>query len=259
MINAWAKRSNPKQVLKWFARLQATGQQADVVTYSTVMHAHASVGDIESAERLLQDMRSHGIEPNTITFNAMLDACAKARDTRRAERMFTEMQQSGCELSPSSFNTMINAYAKSGDLVGAERCLRDMAKAGVEANARSFSPVIDACCKAPNQLHRAEELFKEMCAAGIAPTVVTYTSLARPCAQKGDWRRVEALRDQMEKQGVKSNAFFLCGLLTAYANASPKECDKAEREFKRAVRNGVKVDDYVITALERATGQNGVK
>merc|ERR1719453_2503767 len=112
MINAWAKRSNPEQVLKWFARLQATGQQPDVVTYSTVMHAHANVGDIESAERLLQDMRSHGIEPNTITFNAMLDACAKARDTRRAERIFAEMQQSGCELSASSFNTMINAYAK---------------------------------------------------------------------------------------------------------------------------------------------------
>merc|ERR1719454_469354 len=95
-----------------------------------------------------------------------------------------------------------------------------------------------------------------MCSMKITPTIVTYTSLARPCAQKGDWRRVEALRDQMEKQGVKCNAFFLCGLLTAYANATPKECDQAEREFKRAVRDGVKVDDYVMSALERATGRN---
>jgi len=90
----------------------------------------------------------------------------------------------------------------------------------------------------------------------IAPTVVTYTSMARPYAQKGNWRRVEALRDQMEKQGVKGNSFFLCGLLSAYANACPRESGRAECEFKRAVRCGVKVDDYVITALERATGRD---
>merc|ERR1719313_2622361 len=87
----------------------------------------------------------------------------------------------------------------------------------------------------------------------ITPTIVTFTSLARPYAQKGNWKRVQALRDKM---GIKSNAFFLCGLLTAYANATPKESDQAEREFKRAVRDGVKVDDYVISALERATGRS---
>merc|ERR1719375_876404 len=150
---------------------------------------------------------------------------------------------------------MINTCAKGGDISRAEAWLREMAKSGVEPNVRPFSAVIDACCKS-FQLRRAEELFEEMCSKKITPTIVTYTSLARPYAQKGNWKRVEALRDQMEEQGVRSNAFFLCGLLTAYANASPKECDKAEREFKRVVQNGVKVDDYVITALERATGRD---
>jgi len=165
------------------------------------------------------------------------------------------MQQSGCELTPTSFNTMINTCAKGGDLCGAERWLREMDKAGVQPNVRSYSSIIDACCKT-SQVQRAEELFAEMCEMGITPTIVTYTSLARPHAKQGDWRRVEALKEQMARHGVKPNAFFLCGLLTAYANASPKESARAEREFTQTVNCGIDVDSYVVSALERAVGRD---
>merc|ERR1719478_125208 len=126
---------------------------------------------------------------------------------------------------------------------------------GVEPNVRSFSAVIDACCKG-NQVNRAEAVFVEMRAAGIAPSVVTYTALARPYAQRGNWERVEALKDLMTQHGVRMNAFFLCGLLTAYANASPKERSRAEAEFRRALWSGVQVDGYVLTALEHAMGRD---
>merc|ERR1719498_2009628 len=109
---------------------------------------------------------------------------------------------------------MINTSAKGGDLSGAERWLREMSQAGVEPNARSYSAIIDAYCKA-SKLQRAEELFAEMCELKITPTIVTYTSLARPHVKQGDWKRVETIKEQMSRHGVESNAFFLCGLLTA--------------------------------------------
>merc|ERR1719231_827995 len=114
---------------------------------------------------------------------------------------------------------------------------------------------IDAYCKA-SMVQRAEELFAEMCETGIAPTIVTYTSLARPYAKQGNWVHVESLKEQMARHGVKPNAFFLCSLLTAYANASPKEGARAERAFIQAVSCGVAVDSYVVSSLQRAVGRD---
>merc|ERR1719482_1494717 len=150
---------------------------------------------------------------------------------------------------------MINTCAKGGDLPGAEKWLREMGRAGVQPNVRSYSAIIDAYCKA-SKVQRAEELFAEMCEMSITPTVVTYTSLARPHAKQGNWRKVEVLKEQMTKRGIKPNAFFLCSLLTAYANASPRENARAEREFTDAVSCGVIVDSYVVSALQRAVGRD---
>merc|ERR1719506_3010138 len=129
-----------------------------------------------------------------------------------------------------------------------------MASSGVEMNVRSFSPVIDACCKAC-KLQRAQELFAEMRELRISPNIVIFTSMARPYAQRGDWRQVESLKRELEEEGLRVSNYFLCVLLTSYAKASPRESARAEREFRCAVG---REKATALTADWHTTRGNGI-
>lgn len=58
-----------------------TGMRPDVVSFSTVIHAYARAGDVESAEAWFLQMLTEGVEANVISYNSVMDACAKAGHT----------------------------------------------------------------------------------------------------------------------------------------------------------------------------------
>ena len=50
------------------------------IVYTTLMDGFVRVGDLESAQRMLQDMRACGLQPNTITFNILLRGICECPD-----------------------------------------------------------------------------------------------------------------------------------------------------------------------------------
>ena len=68
---------------------------------------------------------------------------------------------------------------------------------GIEANVRSYSAVIDACAKA-GQAEKAEEVYNRMLKDGVAPTIVTLTSLSKAHARLGNWQRVELIMGELQ-------------------------------------------------------------
>merc|ERR1719160_20384 len=113
---------------------------------------------------------------------------------------------------------MINAYAKVGD---------------VEA---------------------AEGVVEEMMERGHPADLVAYASVARLFSRRGDWAKCEAFADQMKREGVRMNEYFLYTLLLSYGNGQPRQCSRAERAFRDAVAAGVKANDHVQGALRRVLG-----
>ena len=50
------------------------------IVYTTLMDGFVRVGDLESAQRMLQVMRACGLQPNTITFNILLRGICECLD-----------------------------------------------------------------------------------------------------------------------------------------------------------------------------------
>merc|ERR1719171_1483632 len=116
---------------------------------------------------------------------------------------------------------------------------------GMEANVRSYSTVIDACAKA-GQDAKAEEVYRTMLKEGVAPTIVTLTSLSKAHARNGNWQRVESIMGQLHIHGLQMNEYFLCNLLSAYANAKPQpQSERAVQQLCKAVQLGLRPDEYV--------------
>merc|ERR1719373_774371 len=89
---------------------------------------------------------------------------------------------------------------------------------------------------------------------GIRPNIITYSSLARPFAHRGDWIEVETIMQQMTSEGLAVNEYFLYVLLLAYATAKPRQPERAEAAFLQACSNRVKINKHVTSVLSRAVG-----
>merc|ERR1719473_1297968 len=163
------------------------------------------------------------------------------------------MVQAGIPASNHSFSSVISACAKAGKPDKAEIWLNHMEDHGIEPDVVAFSSIIDACSKA-DDAERAERIFRRMRNRGISPNIVAYSSLARPFARRGNWTKVEELEAELQMEGLRMNEYFLYTLLDSYCCAQPRQPERAERAFRRAVESGVKMNDYVKGQLFKILG-----
>merc|ERR1719335_791540 len=124
----------------------------------------------------------------------------------------------------------------------------------MEPEVVSFSAVIDACGRA-GHTDRARRIFDRLLALGVRPTIVTYTSLARPFARRGDFEKVEQIHADALASGVTPNEYFLNVQLSAYTHALPPQPARAEAALREALGRGIKLNEFVVTSLERCVGE----
>eukprot|EP00927_Polykrikos_kofoidii_P074261 TRINITY_DN70249_c0_g1_i1.p1 TRINITY_DN70249_c0_g1~~TRINITY_DN70249_c0_g1_i1.p1 ORF type:complete len:689 (+),score=96.20 TRINITY_DN70249_c0_g1_i1:241-2307(+) len=290
MVNASAKVGNVACASSWLHRMVQSGVQLDSSNFSALLRVCNLKGDKDSAKYWLQEMRKLGICPTVMTYSSLIDACAKASDVDGAEEWMHQMQQSGIEPNIVSYCTMMHACGKTGNLARAEYWYAQMQAKGVEPNEYVYSSLIHACaqvgdveaacswlergeragvaldgvvygcvinaCGRVGDAERSMAVFQRMRAHGIDSHVVVYSALSLPFAYRGDWIEVENIRDMMVQDGIVPNDYFLYTMLLAYSRAKPREAQRAETEFRRALATGLKANPHLIKALYSAVGRN---
>ena len=71
-------------------------------------------------------------------------------------------------------------------------------------------------------------------------------------AYRGDWIKVESIRQSMVADGVVPNEYFVHAQLLAYAVAQPRQPERAEQSFRDALAGSMVGNDRVVDALARA-------
>eukprot|EP00443_Scrippsiella_acuminata_P126003 CAMPEP_0115752128 /NCGR_PEP_ID=MMETSP0272-20121206/95627_1 /TAXON_ID=71861 /ORGANISM="Scrippsiella trochoidea, Strain CCMP3099" /LENGTH=639 /DNA_ID=CAMNT_0003197359 /DNA_START=33 /DNA_END=1949 /DNA_ORIENTATION=- len=257
VIHAYSVKGNVDGAERWLKEMRAHNMETSVATYTTLIDACAKSGDIVRAEKWLAAMLEEGLEPNVVTFSAMIDACAKAGNRPQAEFWHEKMTESGVQPNAHSYSAVINACAKavsSDSAEAAERWLDRSEKAGIPSDVVMYSGVIDACGKA-GDAERALRVFHRMRAHGLKPHIQAYAALARPFSYRGDWIKVEGIAQTMAADRVATNEYFLYAQLVAYAVSRPRQQDRAEQCFRKALAEGIPANDHVVGALARAVGR----
>lgn len=85
----------------------------DLTTYTTVISALGSHGDVVGAQRIYSEIREQGLDPDMRLYNAMLEALSKGADGRTLASFFAEMRQYGFRPDVRTFSIMLkDAYAR---------------------------------------------------------------------------------------------------------------------------------------------------
>jgi len=117
----------------------------DKISFGSVIHASAKVGNVARAEAWMEEMLRRGITPNLVCFNTVLHACAHSGDVNRAMLWLQRISEAGIAPNKITYNSMIDAHAKSGDPAAAEMWLLQMVAKGFHPDQITFVTLLRAC------------------------------------------------------------------------------------------------------------------
>ncbi|CAE8605124.1 unnamed protein product, partial [Polarella glacialis] len=257
LISGSAYGKDVKLAEEFFSEAVASGLQPTLGMMNAVLKVAARSVDVPAAERWLMKIKDAGMAPDTISHNTFLDACARAGDIASAEVALQRMTRQKLEPDAMSYNALVRACSGANNAQQAESWLDRMMEA-MQPDTRVFNAALKACVDAKDFV-RLGKLYERMREEGVAQDAATFTTMALLYARRGDFDRVEDLMFEAREAGFPRLEREYSCLLSAYANARPREPKRAERVFRDMVTEGVAPNDRTSRFLGMALGRNGAR
>nr|GMD19428.1 pentatricopeptide repeat-containing protein At4g02750-like [Ipomoea batatas] len=196
LITMYAKCGNIFNAKKVFHDLE----NADVVSWNSLIAGYALNGYGKEAVKLFQDMEGKGMDPDEVTFVGVLSACNHAGLIDLGVNLFESMSKK------YPIEPLTEHYACMLDLLGRAGRLKEafelVSKMKVKVTPGIWSSLLWAC-----RMHKNAELasFFSKKLIKIEPHKTSNLVLvANMYAEVGKWNEVERVRETMiDKRGVK--------------------------------------------------------
>jgi len=157
------------------------GITPDVVTYSILIKASCSGGNLQNALLLFRQFQSKGLAFDQVAFNTLLLACSKADQIADAEDIFEEMCRLGLRPTHITASIMVKMYGKAKMVDKAIHIAEAIEKDhGLKPNLHVYTCLIQACTQ-NKQVRHSWEIFNKMVSSGVVPDAITYGTVMHGC------------------------------------------------------------------------------
>ncbi|XP_004963495.3 pentatricopeptide repeat-containing protein At2g22410, mitochondrial [Setaria italica] len=216
------------------SRLFGDMEERNLVSWNSVIMAHALHGQSEEVLHLFQQFKGTGILPDEITYIGVLSACSHGGLVSEGKHHFKEMKVVyGIEPRAEHYACMIDLLGKVGLVEEAFEVARSMP---IGADVAGWGALLNAC-----RMHSNVEIGE--CAADKLAELDPsdsgiYVLMSQIYASKSKWDQVKMLRTVMRDRGIKKNP-----------GCSSIKVDGKFHEFLAADVSHVHSED-IYTALE---------
>lgn len=158
-------------------------------------------------------------------------------------------------VSVREYNRRISACARRRDLSGSLQALAELdASPSASRNLFTYNAIINAMVMC-SQYNRADQLWDEMLAEGIEPTLVSYNTRLKSCfnGTDADVARAFALVEEMEVNGIAADRVTFNSLINSCVAAG--RVGDARKVYEQMQRKRIAPDDFTFTTLSKS-GQN---
>lgn len=136
-----------------------------VRSWTMLLDAYASQGDVPNLEKTLADMNAAEITPNTVTLWTVMKGYMKSGACLRAIQVAEEMSaEYDIEWNVGIYVMIMHAHVRRGDVESAEKTFKDMQKANCRSpKAQAYNVLIDGYAKVnPHCLHSEPTLSLQL-------------------------------------------------------------------------------------------------
>eukprot|EP00811_Abedinium_folium_P034157 NODE_7062_length_1613_cov_1.731494.p1 GENE.NODE_7062_length_1613_cov_1.731494~~NODE_7062_length_1613_cov_1.731494.p1 ORF type:complete len:469 (-),score=132.12 NODE_7062_length_1613_cov_1.731494:111-1517(-) len=187
--------------------------------YEGAMKQLAGKRQFAIALRVYDRFAEEGYKPSAVTCSCLVDFAVQVGDVERSLAFFSQLKGM---TTPSirAYMTVLRLHARTQDWPAAFATLRDMQQRGVTIDCLSVNVVL-ATGVASDRLTAVEELLAEV-EAGEHPAldVVSYNTVVKGYAQRGDVEGALQTMARMRRQGVHPNAITFNTAMDAAVRAT---------------------------------------
>ncbi|KAL8155664.1 hypothetical protein AgCh_000895 [Apium graveolens] len=161
-------------------KLFRTIEYRDVVAWNVIALGFVQKGKFEVAWNFFWDMRREGVSPDEVSFSSVLHAVASIAALEHGSLVHNQVIKTGFGYNLCTVNSLIKMYAKCGSLADAHRVFVECKG----RNVVTWTTMISAF-QQHGSAYQAIELFKNMLEEGIKPSYITFVSVLSACSHTG--------------------------------------------------------------------------
>ncbi|CAE8647091.1 unnamed protein product [Polarella glacialis] len=254
-MNAYAQKGDEKGADDAYKRMLAANIKPIWTTFTTMMNAFGSKGNIRSAEAWFHRMSATpGIDVDIVSYSCMISACANARKPSKAKEWYDKIQAAGLIPDISACCAVMKSYCIVGDVTAADEWLEYVAAQGLPIDDVMYGTAIRSCAESGN-ISKAEGYLARMDEAGIAASYFTYAQLVNVAAHAGLVAKAQQYAERV-REIADMSVIVYNALLRACRYARPMDKASAEYFFTEMVYAGIEPDITTLDELKRALGKN---
>lgn len=181
------------------------GKQTDVLIWNAMIGGLATHGFVKESFDMLTEMKIAGIVPDEITYLCMLSACAHGGLVKEAWCFFEFLDKDGLKPKTEHYACMVDVLARAGQVGEAYQFLCQMP---MQPTASMLGALLSGCIN-NRKLDLAEILGKWL--IELEPDHDgRYVGLSNVYAVIKRWEEARAMREAMERRGVKKSPGYSC-------------------------------------------------
>ncbi|KAJ4765213.1 Pentatricopeptide repeat-containing protein [Rhynchospora pubera] len=248
VLKAMCTLGDMNSALELLDEMRKLGYSPDIVTYNTLVNGLCKANQVNKAYSFLKRLRLKGlVVPNVITFTSVISSYCKLGKMNDARKVFDEMLHSGIKPNRVTYNVLIDGYGKNGDIHSACMMYDRMMHGGCPADIITITSLINGYCM-NNQLDQAMRLWNEMGLKGLRPNVYTYSVMIHYLCKLN--RLEDAIRflDELTmREDIVPKAFVYNPVLDGLCRIG--NVDKANRILTEMEKRKGYPDKYTYTIL----------
>uniref|UniRef100_A0A0D9W373 Pentacotripeptide-repeat region of PRORP domain-containing protein n=1 Tax=Leersia perrieri TaxID=77586 RepID=A0A0D9W373_9ORYZ len=168
LVDAYARRGMAARARKVFDEMPAR----DVVSWTSLVSAHAGVGDVREVSWLLSGMRVDGCEPSSVTLAVVLRACTNNEDASGGRQLHCYAVKSGLSDDLLVLNSVLTYLCRVPALEDAEALFEQSPR----RDAVSWNIMISEYSSEGN-ISKVADLYQRMRREEVCPSCLTLTTV----------------------------------------------------------------------------------
>lgn len=236
-----ARQLNMESALKFWGNLLQAGLKSDVYTYAIILHGLSDAERVDEAWRVFKTMQEENVDVNEIVATTLMGMHVKQHDNEYALKIFntffnpqsSDPSKKALKMTDHTRNVLLNAIISKADVATITKYYnqykatlndekRKASSLFVGANVYTYTSFMRAFLRR-DDLDMVRQVFNDMTARNIKPTLVTYATLMLAHAFKPDPESCNRMLIELKKGGVELNAVLYTIVMRAWAKAGKWE------------------------------------
>lgn len=235
LLHAYVQNNLADKAEALMSKMSECGFLGCSLPYNHMMSLYISNGKLEKVPKIFEELKMK-TSPNVVSFNLMLTACASQNDVETAERVLLELKKAKIDPDWVTYSTLTNLYIKNECLEKAGSTLKEMESRTSRKTRVAYSSLLSLHTNMGNK-DEVSRIWKKMKACFRQMNDNEYICMMSSLVKLGDFAEAENLYKEWESVSRTNDVRVSNILLASYVNQGQMEV--AENFCNQIVQKGV--------------------